>query len=47
MKIAISIDPFNTDWNEVVTYVQEAERLGVDMAWSAELWGYDAATPLA
>jgi alkanesulfonate monooxygenase SsuD/methylene tetrahydromethanopterin reductase-like flavin-dependent oxidoreductase (luciferase family) len=27
-------------------YVIEAERLGVDSAWVAEFWGYDALTPL-
>ena len=27
-------------------FVVEAERLGADAAWSAELWGYDALTPL-
>jgi len=31
---------------ESVEFVQEAERLGVDAAWSAELWGYDALTQL-
>jgi F420-dependent oxidoreductase-like protein len=30
-----------------VDYVLEAERLGVDVAWSAEAWGQDAVTPLA
>jgi len=30
-----------------VTFVQEAERLGVHSAWAAEAWGYDALTPLA
>ena len=34
-------------WDETVTFVCEAERLGVDFAWSAEAWGSDAATPLA
>lgn len=28
-------------------FVVEAERLGVDSAWSVEAWGYDALTPLA
>lgn len=28
-------------------YVLEAERLGVDSAWVAEAWGFDALTPLA
>ena len=35
------------DWPEVVEYVLEAERLGVDFAWSAEAWGQDAVTPIA
>ncbi len=30
-----------------VTFVQEAERLGVHSVWSAEAWGFDAITPLA
>ena len=35
------------DWSEVVEYVREAERLGVDFAWSAEAWGQDAVTAIA
>ena len=35
------------DWSEVVEYVREAERLGVDFAWSAEAWGQDAVTAVA
>ena len=35
------------DWPEVVDYVREAERLGVDFAWSAEAWGQDAVTTVA
>ena len=35
------------DWPEVVEYVREAERLGVDFAWSAEAWGQDAVTAVA
>ncbi len=34
-------------WLETVDFVTEAERLGVDSAWSAEAWGSDAVTPLA
>ena len=37
----------NEDWASAVTYAVEAERLGVDSAWTAETWGYDGATPLA
>lgn len=47
MKLAITIAPVQGDWDTVVTYIQEAERLGVDSAWTAETWGFDAATPLA
>lgn len=35
------------DWEQTVDFVCEAERLGVDVAWSAEAWGYDAVSPLA
>lgn len=35
------------DWDDQVTFVREAERLGVDMVWSAEAWGHDAVVPLA
>jgi F420-dependent oxidoreductase-like protein len=37
----------NEDWDELSTYVVEAEKLGVDFVWSAESWGHDAVTPLA
>jgi len=37
----------NEDWASAITYAVEAERLGVDSAWTAETWGYDGATPLA
>lgn len=47
MKVAIGFAPFNEDWEAAVTYAVEAERLGVDIAWTAETWGYDGATPLA
>ena len=47
MRIAINIAPQHGRWEEAVTYAVEAERLGVDMVWSAETWGYDGVTPLA
>ena len=34
-------------FEEVVEFAVEAEKLGVDVAWSAEAWGYDAVAPLA
>lgn len=48
MKLAIELgrpDPANLSIN--VEWVQLAERLGVDMAFSAEAWWSDAVTPLA
>ena len=53
MKVAIGLGaPYAPDINDIqlenqITYVVEAERLGVDSAWSAEAWGYDAIAPLA
>jgi F420-dependent oxidoreductase-like protein len=53
MKVAIGLGaPYASDINDIqlenqITYVVEAETLGVDSAWSAEAWGYDAITPLA
>ncbi len=47
MQAAIGFNPDNGNWEPAVTYAVEAERLGVAMAWTAEFWGYDAATPLA
>ncbi len=35
------------DWAPALTYAVEAERLGINSAWTAETWGYDGATPLA
>jgi F420-dependent oxidoreductase-like protein len=52
MKLAIqfSVSTYtssNEEWASAVAYAVEAERLGVDSAWTAETWGYDGATPLA
>lgn len=53
MKVAIGLGaPYASDIKDIqlenqITYVVEAERLGVASAWSAEAWGYDAITPLA
>jgi len=52
MKLAISFGvttytSSNEDWEAAITYAVEAERLGIDSAWTAETWGYDGATPLA
>ena len=52
MKLAIQFGvstytSSNENWASAITYAVEAERLGVDSAWTAETWGYDGATPLA
>ena len=47
LKVSIGFGPTRGGWEEAVSWVLEAERLGVDSAWSAEAWGFDAVTPLA
>jgi F420-dependent oxidoreductase-like protein len=51
MKIAIGFggpaSGRSRDFEQQVRFVCEAERLGVDSAWSAEAWGMDAVAPLA
>ncbi|MGE0730363.1 MAG: LLM class flavin-dependent oxidoreductase [Acidimicrobiia bacterium] len=51
MRIAIGIGGAasgrRNDFEEQVDFVREAERLGVDVVWSAEAWGQDAVVPLA
>lgn len=49
MRVSINIGGPGraAEWDEVVAYAVEAERLGVHSLWSAEAWGYDAVTPLA
>ena len=47
MRTAIQLTAEPWPWPDLVTYVTEAERLGVDHCWVAEAWGGDAATPIA
>jgi F420-dependent oxidoreductase-like protein len=35
------------EFDKIVDFAVEAEKLGVDQAWSAEAWGYDAVSTLA
>jgi len=47
-SIAIGSAYYNGEnWDELADLTVEAERLGVDQAWSAEAWGMDAIVPLA
>ncbi len=51
MKTAIGIGGAASggrrDFERVVEFAVEAEKLGVDSAWTAEAWGQDAISPLA
>lgn len=47
MRTAIQLAAEAGPWPELVKFVVEAERLGVDHCWVAEAWGSDAATPIA
>ncbi len=48
MKASVSVGGYDrSDGARLVEFVQAAERLGVETAWSAEAWGADAATSLA
>lgn len=49
MKVSISVGSAYYDgenFDEIVTYVRAADRLGVDTVWSAEAWGMDAVASL-
>lgn len=45
MKVGIGFGG-GPDWERSAQFVQEAEKLGVDSVWTAETWGFDAATPI-
>lgn len=47
MRVAVSTGLGEGNREEAVSYVLEAERLGVSSVWSSEAWGTDAVTPLA
>lgn len=50
MKTAIGIGSayYNgEDWDSLVDFTVNADRIGVDFVWSAEAWGMDAIVPLA
>lgn len=49
MRISISVGSAYYDgenWDDLVAYVQAADRLGVDAVWSAEAWGMEAVASL-
>jgi F420-dependent oxidoreductase-like protein len=51
VKVAIGVGGAasgrDRDFERVVAFAVEAERLGVDSAWTAEAWGMDAVSPAA
>lgn len=51
MRVAIGVGSAasgrDRDFERIVRFAVEAERLGVDSAWTAEAWGMDAVAPLA
>ncbi len=50
MKVAVGAysDTYTIpDYDELTTYAQEAEKLGVDSIWTAENWNHDAVSPIA
>lgn len=46
MRTATTIEASGGEWPEMVEYVVEAEKLGLDICWVAEAWGSDAPSPL-
>jgi F420-dependent oxidoreductase-like protein len=47
MRVGIGVGGGRDGWEEAAAFLREAERLGVDSAWTSEAWGFDAFTPLA
>ena len=47
MRVAVQIGSAGGSWQDAVTYVQEAERLGAAVCFVAEAWGTDGVSPLA
>jgi F420-dependent oxidoreductase-like protein len=46
MRTATTIEASGGDWPEMVEFVREAEKLGLDMCWVAEAWGSEAPSAL-
>ncbi|MBZ4018473.1 LLM class flavin-dependent oxidoreductase [Streptomyces purpurogeneiscleroticus] len=46
MRTATTIEASGGPWPELVDYVTEAEKLGLDICWVAEAWGAEAPSPL-
>ncbi|MFI9024737.1 LLM class flavin-dependent oxidoreductase [Streptomyces sp. NPDC053560] len=46
MRTATTIEASGAPWPELVDYVTEAEKLGLDICWVAEAWGAEAPSAL-
>ncbi len=46
MRTATTLEASAAPWPDLVEFVVEAEKLGLDICWMAEAWGSDAVTPL-
>ncbi|MFG3091678.1 LLM class flavin-dependent oxidoreductase [Streptomyces antibioticus] len=46
MRTATTVEASGGAWGEIVEFVVEAEKLGLDICWVAEAWGSDAPSPL-
>ncbi|BBC29718.1 F420-dependent methylene-tetrahydromethanopterinreductase [Streptomyces graminofaciens] len=46
MRTSTTIEASGSDWRDIVAYVTEAEKLGLDICWVAEAWGSEAPSPL-
>jgi F420-dependent oxidoreductase-like protein len=46
MRTSTTIEASGGDWREIVAYVTEAEKIGLDICWVAEAWGSEAPSPL-
>ncbi|MEV0643362.1 LLM class flavin-dependent oxidoreductase [Streptomyces sp. NPDC050619] len=46
MRTSTTIEASGGDWPEIIDYVTEAEKLGLDICWVAEAWGSEAPSPL-
>ncbi|WP_333738703.1 LLM class flavin-dependent oxidoreductase [Streptomyces sp. IBSBF 2806] len=46
MRTSTTIEASGGDWREIVDYVTEAEKVGLDICWVAEAWGSEAPSPL-
>lgn len=46
MRTATTVEGSGGNWAEIIEFVCEAEKLGLDICWVAEAWGSDAPSPL-